>query len=1037
MRFAAFFFFFLSGITGLVLETVWFRELALIFGSGTWAAGTVTAAFLGGLGLGGLTISFFADRLKRHLLVYGLLESFVGVYSLLTPAILRALDAFQYDLTGGEAVGATAYAIVRFFLVFLALLPATLAMGATLPLLVRAVTRTERGAGTGLGLLYGLNTFGAFSGVLFAGFALLPALGQSLTLRLAAVSILFVGILAASAGLFHRSGALSFDSAGASRPAAARPVVLLTFFVFFSGFAAMLVQVGFVRLFAIVLGSSVYSFSLTVAVFLFGIAAGSLIYAAFSRTRIDAYRMLSVAQGVLAFFLAAGIFLADRLPLLLLAFLRGGEVNEGSFYLFQGLMGLLVLGVPTLAMGFSFPCAIRILAGPARHLGQDVGRAYFVNTLGAILGSFTAAFLLIPHLGLQTTLAYAAGLSIVWAALFSTVREGALYPKRLRYAAPLAFLAVTLFHQLPHWNVALLTSGFYRVGLTQRLAPGEDPPLSAILYYRDGPLASVSVERREGIKTMRINGKVEASNRFDMPTQALVGLLPLLLHESDRNHEAALVGFGSGVTAGAMLSTPLAHLTAIELEPRVLEAAQLFNDVNFHPFRDPRLNLVEGDARTVLSYADKRYDVIVSEPSNPWVSGASGLFTTDFYRLMHDRLTDNGVFSQWIQLYELSPENLRTLVRSFKWIFPNSLVFSTSERGVDLLLVGKKTSWKLDLPRILERARLPRVQEVLKASGVMGGYDLLSLLAVTSDELETFVGPGPLNTDDNGLIEFAAPRDILKYREYALAAVNFHFDEGHGDLLPFLDNLGENDEERSDHLSRLALHLLARGRTTIAYKIAEKALGLAPNALASEVEDVCKWIYLEMAKWPPVRSAWMLAEGKGEDYAALAILIGQGEVEAAYKQATALAASDPDPRLAYVRGALALINLQFDVAEPILTPLAADEAFRATTPEVDFYAGRALDRRMKFAEAVRHLARFNLWRRQNDHPHNFDLEPDQIRPPEDIEIVLEVAEDEEDQALESTEESEMDGAPAVPAEILREVPKETPDETAPDAPRQP
>ncbi len=963
--------FFVSGATGLVLETVWFRQLALIFGSTGWAAGTVTGAFLGGLGVGSLIASRLADRLNRRLAVYGGLELFVGLFALASPWLIGALDALQYRLLGGAMLSAGFYAAVRFGVAFAALLPATLAMGATLPFLARAVTERETAIGRRLGSLYGVNTLGAFAGALIGGFALLPILGQAASTRVAAAAALTVGAVALALGLVLKPTAAPAAEAARAHDKPLRPYVLLAFFVFSSGFTAMLIQVAMTRLLAIVLGSSVYSFTLTVAVFLAGIGLGSLVYAFGLSRRVSDYLVLAVSQGVLAGSLALALLLVDRIPGWLYVYAGTDLVGVPSiFFVHAGFIALLLF-LPTLAMGAAFPAAMRLIAAGVSRLGRDVGWAYFLNTLGSIVGSFGAAFVLIPNLGLHATLVYAIGLAIFWAGAFSAIRGGFLLRRRLLVAAPLVLVAMLMAQSLPRFDLEQLTSGMFRVGLAKKVAAQKSKARSTLLYYRDGPVGSVSVEKLGDVLSMRVNGKVEASNRFDMPTQILAGLLPVLLQERATGQRAALIGYGSGVTAGAMLSAPIAGLAAVELEPRVLEAARFFKGVNFAAESDERLQLVVGDARTVLGYSALKFDVIVSEPSNPWVAGASGLFTRDFYELMRARLSEDGVYAQWVQLYEMSAEHLRSLVRSFRAVFPNTLVFSTSERGVDLVLLGRAKPWTLDVGALMERTARPAVQAALKKAGVGGGLDILALLAVTDAELQDFVGEGPLNTDDNGLIEFAAPKDMLFYEEYAENIVDFHFSVERGRLLPLLTNLGDTHERRAENLARIALHLLARGRTDVAYEIASASRKQAVVALADEVQEVCELIYLKPREWPPLPNGWLVSESKGEGYLLLAAGMSLDQNVEALEAAMKLMEDDPDPRLRYLAGALALKTLQFEAAEKWLVVLAEDAAFRAAHPEVDFFAGRALDRQMKFGQATRHLARYNQVRRKLGWPLAF------------------------------------------------------------------
>jgi len=971
--------FFFSGLSGLLLETVWFRQLSTIFGSTSLATGTVTAAFLGGLGIGSLIASYLVDKLRKRFLVYGILELFIGVYAIISPFVIASLNQFQASMFGGDYLQAEAYSVLRFAVIFLALLPPTIAMGATLPLLSKAITDNNSSIGSKIGLLYGINTTGAFLGVLIAGFVLLPNLGQSQSIHTAALVSFVVAAIAILIGLFEQKSESEKTEKAieTNRPERRplRPYILLATFMFFSGLYAMLIQVGYTRVLAVILGSSVYSFTITVSVFLAGIGLGSLIYSIFLSRKFEPFQLLAISQLVLGAGMVASIHYVDKLPDLWLYVAGAENLDARMVFGFNAAVVAAILFVPTLAMGVSFPAAVKLISSGVGRLGKDVGRAYFLNTLGSISGSFLAAFVLIPSVGLQTTLGYSAGLAIIWSAIFFSTKEGFLYKKLALIFLPVAVTAATLILTMGQWDIVKLTSGMYRLGVAKQVQQNKTQARSSIIYYKDGPVSTVSVERRKDVLTMRINGKVEASNRFDMPTQIMVGLLPILLHEKEEGHSAALIGYGSGVTAGAMLSAPISDLTAVELEPRVLEAARFFESVNLEPESDPRMKIVVGDARTVLGYSRNKFDVIVSEPSNPWVSGASGLFTLDFYKIMKNRLNEDGVFAQWIQLYELSPEHLQALIRTFKQAFPNSLVFSAAERGVDLILVGREKPWTLDVKKMLQKVKGESIQQSLRMAALGGAFDVLSLLSVTDKELEQFAGTGEFNTDDNGLIEFAAPKDLIFYDRYRQNAIDFHFSTKHGHFLPLLSGLGKTEDEQAGNLATLALHLVAHGRAGIAYEMAIASQKITVNDLAFEVMEVCEMTYLETEKWPPLTNGWML-EQKDDKFALLAMAVSEKDPAEAIRLSRELLKKHNNKMLKYTLGVLLLKALQFEESYEILATLANDEVFRAKNPEVDFFAGRAADRQMKFQKSIGFLARFNLWRKSEDLPAELGTEED-------------------------------------------------------------
>lgn len=332
-------------------------------------------------------------------------------------------------------------------------------------------------------------------------------------------------------------------------------------------------------------------------------------------------------------------------------------------------------------------------------------------------------------------------------------------------------------------------------------------PGGELLYYADGLTATTTVERRGGTIVLKANGKPEASDTVDMPTQILVGLLPFLIRaELDGvvvgDEVAAMIGFGSGVTAGASLQWPLKALDVVEIEATMVEASRFFNHVNHRPLEDPRHLLVESDGRNYLEYVPKTFDVIVSEPSNPWIAGVSALFTEEYFRRVTTRLNDGGVYGQWVQLYELRPENVRRVFATFLSVFPHVHAFSSKAKSTDLILVGSMSPMVFGPESFGIVDELPRVAAELRRAGIEEPAELIGLLFMTERELREFAEGARVNTDDNGLLEFSAPFDLLYAEEGERFFAEFYFQpDDHGDPRPYLagwpDGPGWTDDARA------------------------------------------------------------------------------------------------------------------------------------------------------------------------------------------------------------------------------------------------
>jgi spermidine synthase len=769
--------FFLSGASSLVFEQVWTRELTLVFGSTTLAISTVLSVFMGGLGLGSWLAGRVVDRLRERVAAYAAAEAGVGLYALAVPLALRgypALNAALYRALGDHALGLS---LGRFVAAAVLLLVPTTLMGSTLPLLARHFVGDETPrAGATVGALYALNTLGAVVGTYLGGFVLLPELGVRLTNNVAAATnlVLAVAVLA-TRNRARRPDPLALENDLAAEneiasnkdgdPAftatsAQRALALWAFGV--SGAAAMVTQVLWTRALAIVLGSSVYSFTLILLAFLVGLSAGAAAVARWSAGSRRPVEWLACVHLVVVIALGLSYLVMDKLPAGFLALLRGGSFSVDGILFCQFLLAALAVLPATLAMGGVLPLTMRIYC--QRELGRDVGTAYSVNTLGAIVGSFSAGFVVLPLLGLQRGLGLCALVTAGLAAAFLVAARTS--HGRVRQIAALAVPAavVAAMVALPRWSLVHFSAGLFRVSIAKEIIESQRWQVPELEYYHDGIATTVSVERWGKTLALKNNGKVDASNGDDMATQIMVGLMPLLFHPTalERPPRVAVVGYGSGVTIGAVTQFPIAHADVVELEPAVVAAgSRFFGPFNHHPEADPRVRVIVGDGRNFLTQRDDLYDVIISEPSNPWITGVSNLFTVDYWRLARRRLAADGVFCQWAQLYEMSSKNIKTILRSFASVFPHTYVFAAEDLSSDVILVASNRPLPLDLARLRRNWERPILAAELARGGVESAEDVVSQLLLVPEDLPAFTAGSPLNTDDNARIEFGAPRDLL------------------------------------------------------------------------------------------------------------------------------------------------------------------------------------------------------------------------------------------------------------------------------------
>jgi len=759
--------FFGSGAAALLYEITWSKQLSYLLGNSLHAVATVVAAFLAGLAIGARLLGVPLARRGNGARTYAWLELGVGLLGGVSLPILRGIEPIVGALYRGLGGEGFAFALARFLLLFLLLVPPAALMGATLPVLVGRFEKAW--VGPVLARLYALNTFGAVTGSVAAGFVLLPGVGLVGTTWVAAALNLSVSALAWT--MSAREGSGPSTAGGEPRAAAARSSpearwIPLAFALLFalSGLSALAFQIAWVRLFGLVFGSSVYSFSAVLGVYLLGLAIGSSAVGWVLRrgTSLSAFGRLQLGLAISTALMAHAF---SRLPDWMWQMVqRAGDQWAPLFLSEAGVTALLLL-VPCALLGAIFPVATRLLQ--RREGGHAAGLAYAVNTAGTIVGSLAAGFIAVPTWGVQGThlaavlLSLAIGLAAL--ALGRARGEGS----RSDWAIALAAIAAVgvMAAAVPRWDPALMSTGVYRpiqasmVG--RRAQPGQGSPVrqasrdERVLYYREGINGSVMVgtDREGRNRWLRVGGKVDASTG-DMETQVLLGLLPAAM--ADSGARTLVIGLGSGVTAAAALAAGAGPTDVVELEPGVVAASRFFHEPGASPLDDPRVTLIVGDARTHLAHSGRRYGMVVSEPSNPWIAGINNLFTVDFYRLVRDHLEPRGVFCQWLQLYELSPETLSSLMASFLAVFPSGQVFSVW-RGVELLLVAAPDDARLSLRRL----RTPEATRLLERANIPSAEELAFYYGSPLSSYRTVARGAPLNRDDRPIVEYRAPRDLV------------------------------------------------------------------------------------------------------------------------------------------------------------------------------------------------------------------------------------------------------------------------------------
>jgi len=816
LRGAAFALFALSGTTALVYETVWARQLILTFGASHQAVSIVLASFMAGLALGSFLIGRWADRLRRPLKVYGIVELLLAVLAAATPALHRLADEIYLSRALAVEGVSPGLHVLRVALAFLVLLPPTVLMGGTLPLLVQLLVRGRRDMAHYLARLYAVNTAGAVLGTLAAGFILLPRFGMSKTLALAVALNAAIGVVALMLDRRQEAGGSGPEAAegGGQQNLAPRSTMALQLAYFgtlVSGATALALEVLWMRGITVATGNTAYSFSVMLAAFLVGIAGGSWLLG--SRwPDVDPARLFGWLMLGIGFAALAVSQLMPGLPRLALAmngwfYADPGGVRAGSTLA----LSFAVMLAPCLLMGVAFPAAGRAATELRSRFASSAGNLVALNTTGSIVGSLAAGFWLIPRLGLQRSMLLCAAINLAWGILVLAVRRADLGTRRwgiLLPAAALCGLALALPSIMPAWDLRPLA--VYRNNSFVGATGAELDKLierSTVLYYREGASANVSVVEGTRARAIVIDGKTVATDGMsDMQHELLLGHVPVLLHPAPRS--VAVVGLGAGVTLGATLThESLERVLVVEIEPAVVDGTRLFAHVNGRAVDDPRLEIAFQDGRNYLSTSREQFDVITADPIHPWARGAAYLYTTEYYRLAMEHLTDNGIMCQWLPLYELSLDNIRSAIASFAEVFPETLVWQTAN---DAILIGAKSPIQVDLANLRARLEQPRVHRQLSQLGLATPLPLLAELALEGAGLERFVAGATLNTDDNLYLEFSSP---LSVAQGELGDIFAAFDTERTTFMPLLVPGGMTPDDEAEIAREAASFKTAKERT--------------------------------------------------------------------------------------------------------------------------------------------------------------------------------------------------------------------------------
>jgi spermidine synthase len=806
--------FFLSGATALLFEMLWSRQFVTVFGNSSYAISVVLCAYMAGLGLGGLFGGWLADRVTQRAVLYGAAVAIITIWAMAIPTLLDWLRIVVPTLAALSPDSLLVSTLARFGLSFAILLVPCFLMGTTLPMLVRAVTESDRLIGSRIGVLYCLNTLGAALGCFAAGFWMLGTFGLWQT-NLVAVGINIVVVIGAIALSKPLAGAIVSASANTDKGKSnvqqnqvKEPQVfsrMLLIVAFFNGLAALACEVLWIRYLAF-LSHAAYVFPTILCIYLLGMGLGGLIYGLFAGRISRPATALGIVEAMLGL----------SVPLL---FITSAMVFAGGPPPMKlETMALIIVTLPAVLMGIAFPLLCAVYGDKIATLGRRIGLLYAVNTAGTVLGAILPIFVLVPFLGIQKSIML---ISVIYGVMgIAILGIGAKSNLFLTMCTAVVY-AGALFFMFAKVPDNLCQRVFFATDF--ELAKHTD-----ILFYREGRTGTAIVTRNrvDSSKTLYIDGTNEVPLFYaHQLCFKMIGDLGPMLHPDPQ--DVLMICFGGGIASGATTQLPeVKNLTIVDLESSVVEAAKLFSEENNGLLSNPKARVVIDDGRNYIMMSRRKWPVIVSDSTHPKSGDSWVLYSQQFYRQVQEHLADDGVFVQWVPMHGLRAEEFKIIIRTFQSVFPHSVLWITQgageqgRMGIYALLAGMPAPLKIDVGKLSERLDAEPVRRDLEPFALNTPAGFLDSFLCAEGALRKWAGVGPINTDDLPFTYYKT-----KYSKGVLLNPARLIEAGE-DIWPYLTNTG--DERRTTQLrEEIALRVKAN-RFALTGQI-EKAYALLPE----------------------------------------------------------------------------------------------------------------------------------------------------------------------------------------------------------------
>lgn len=756
-------FLFGSGFCALIYQLAWLRQFRIIFGTSTAATAAVLGIFMGGLGFGSLILGRRADAKARPLRFYATLELLIAAAVALTPLLLWLIRRLYIATGGTMSLGQGGATVLRLILSAAVIGVPTFLMGGTAPAAVKAALDDADYGRKGVALLYGANTLGAVTGVLLATFLLFENLGNRLTLY--AACALNIAVALAALWTARSFPVRQIQSAAPVETVPDRKPIFVLAAAAVVGFVFLLMEIVWYRMLGPLLGGSTFTFGVILALALLGIGVGSTAYSMTRRSRVASIFGFAVTCTLEALALAIPFALGDRLAILTGLLQPLGTAGFTMKILSWFAVAAIVVLPAAIIAGIQFPMLIGLLGRGRQAAGAHTGAVFAWNTAGAICGSLAGGFGILPLLSapgawrLAVVLLAVLGLAALARSWFSGQSKLATFLPLGAGAAAIAMLFA--LGPTAAWRHGAIGAGRSDVPTSESendLREWVNSMRRSLWWDVDGVESSLGVLRDDSISFI-VNGKSDGNARADAGTQVMCGLVPALLHPNATS--ALVIGLGSGSTAGWLAAIPsMQKVDVVELEPAILAVARACTPVNHNALENQKLNVIIGDGREIIQTTRSQYDVITSEPSNPYRAGVASLWTREFYQTVKAKLKKGGIFSQWVQGYEVDGDTIRTICATIGQEFPHVEIWQTL--ASDLLFVASQEPIAHDAAelkgRVVQepfRSALANAWRVTTLEGVLSHY-------VAGDPILRELGKSErrLNTDDQTVLEYAFARTV-------------------------------------------------------------------------------------------------------------------------------------------------------------------------------------------------------------------------------------------------------------------------------------